>query len=49
LAELDQKSLCTSFYYAAIYIERVPIRMYEIRDITLDEGLYILYAALQGF
>lgn len=46
---LKETGLCSSFHYASVFFERVPLRLYEIQDISLEEGLYIIYAASQGF
>jgi hypothetical protein len=29
-------------------LDRTPLRLFEIDDISLEEGLYILYASAQG-
>lgn len=46
---MRDNALCSTFQHASIFFERNPVRLYEIQDIALDEGLYILYAAIQGF
>lgn len=46
---LRGNALCSSFQYASVFFERTPVRLYEIQDISLEEGLYILYATIQGF
>jgi hypothetical protein len=46
---MRDNALCSSFQYASVFFERTPVRLYEIQDISLEEGLYILYAAVQGF
>lgn len=49
LQSLKETGLCSNFHYASVFFERMPLRLYEIQDISLEEGLYILYAASQGF
>jgi hypothetical protein len=49
LREPVKQQFCGSFYRVEAFLERTPIRLAEIQDISMPEGLCILYSALQGF
>ena len=43
------KNMCATFHSAQLYLERIPLRLYEITDVPLSEGVYMLNSALEGF
>ena len=49
IEQTTRTGICSTFHSAAIYLERIPIRLFEIMDMPLSEGLYMLEVALEGY
>lgn len=41
--------MCSTFHSASVYIERIHFRLFELIEIPLEEGLYIIEVALEGY
>lgn len=41
--------MCSTFHSAEVYLERMHFRLLELIDIPLEEGLYIIESALEGY
>lgn len=41
--------MCSTFYYAYVYTERINFRLFELIDIPVQEGLYIIDSTLEGY
>ena len=47
--QTTKRGLCSTFLSAAVFIERIPIRLFEIVDMPVSEGLYMMETALEGY
>ena len=47
--DCSKSEFCATSYSAKVYIERIPIKLSDIKDIPYPDNLYVLLAALDGF
>lgn len=49
IEQTTKKNMCSTFHSASVYIERIHFRLFELIEIPLEEGLYIIEVALEGY
>ncbi len=42
IEQTTKKNMCSTFHTASVYLERIHFRLYELIEIPVEEGLYMI-------
>ena len=47
--EEARQEMCSTFYYGSIFLERIPLRLNEIKDLPFPDSVHLIHNCLRGF